>query len=154
MDDLILVKHAKGAPGLRLLGLGPKLYPLKGINQLQSLMIQNTFWANNRTREDIRKMLRASPVIVSVWDGKNIIGFGRATTDQIYRAVLWDIVVDKNYQKRGIGKAIIDNILIDPLLSKVEKIYLMTTDFEAFYSKMGFIKEDKKTLMMLKNSPH
>ena len=153
MDDLILVKHAKGAPGLRLLGLGSKLYPLKGINQLQNLMIQNTFWANNRTREDIRKMLRASPVIVSVWDGKNIIGFGRATTDQIYRAVLWDIVVDKNYQKRGIGKAIVENILIDPLLSKVEKIYLMTTDFEAFYSKMGFIKEDKKTLMMLKKPP-
>ena len=84
MDDLILVKHAKGAPGLRLLGLGPKLYPLKGINQLQSLMIQNTFWANNRTREDIRKMLRASPVIVSVWDGKNISR--RKAGDVIIRA--------------------------------------------------------------------
>jgi N-acetylglutamate synthase-like GNAT family acetyltransferase len=151
MDDLVLVKHAKGAPGLRLLGLGPKFYPLRGINQLQNLMIQNTFWANNRTHRDIRKMLRASSVVISAWNGKNIIGFGRATTDEIYRAVLWDIVVDKNYQKKGLGKAIVEKILLDPLLSEVEKIYLMTTNFEVFYSKMGFIKEDKKTLMVLKN---
>ena len=101
MDDLVLIKHAKGAPGLRFLGLGPKFYPSRGIIKLQKLMSQNTFWANNRTHKDIRKMLEGSPVIISAWSGSSIIGFGRATSDQIYRAVLWDIIVDNKYQRRG-----------------------------------------------------
>ena len=31
MDDPLLVKHAPGAPGLRILGLGPKFFPQQGI---------------------------------------------------------------------------------------------------------------------------
>ena len=151
MNDLILVKHAKRAPGLRFIGLGPKFSPSRGIIKLQKLMCQNTFWASNRSRKDIKKMLGGSLVVISVWQGKNIIGFGRATTDTIYRAVLWDIVVDKRYQGKGVGKAIVEALVKNPLLSKVEKIYLMTTNHEEFYSKMGFVKDSKKTLMLFKN---
>ena len=34
MKDLILLTHAKGAPGLRLLGIGHGFRPLKGVSQL------------------------------------------------------------------------------------------------------------------------
>ncbi len=151
MNDIILIRHASGAPCLRLFGLGPKFMPLNAIKKLQFLLDENTSWANERNKEDIKKMLSRSEVVVSVWKGTRLIGFGRATSDRVYRAVLWDIVVEKKYQKIGIGKKIVKSILSNQLISKVEKIYIMTTKFEKFYSKMGFQSEPNQKLMFYRN---
>ena len=107
MKELLLVKHASGAPGLRLFGIGPSLLPQMGILKLQRLLNKNTSWAANRNKNDIRKMLSKSDVIVSAWKENNLIGFGRATSDQVFRSVLWDVVVEKKYQRYGIGKLIV-----------------------------------------------
>ena len=152
MDDLILVKHAKGAPGLRLFGLGPSLFPRNGIFKLKYLLDKNTMWAKQRNTRDIKTMLSQSNIIVSLWKKNELIGFGRATTDQIYRAVLWDIVIDKNFQKLGLGRVIVSTILNNKLISSVEKIYLMTTNCEEFYLKMKFSIEKDQKLLMLKNN--
>tara|TARA_Y100001968_G_scaffold289958_1_gene293364 strand:+ start:1177 stop:1638 length:462 start_codon:yes stop_codon:yes gene_type:complete len=150
MEDLFLVKHATGAPGLRLLGLGPMLLPQRGIKKLKSFLDRNTTWAKRRRNQEIKKMLSYSAAIVSVWKKNQLIGFGRATSDGIYRAVLWDIVVEKKYQKYGIGKLIVTSILENNVIANVEKIYIMTTNCEIFYLKMGFETERDQTLMMLK----
>ena len=151
MKKPIIVKHAKGAPGLRFFGIGANFFPIKGVEQLSNLLNLNTSWANQRSKKEIRQMLGKSLVLVSIWHEKKIIGFGRATSDGIFRAVLWDVVVDKKYQNRGLGKKIVKAILQDPLISKVEKIYLMTTNCKGFYLNMGFSKVEKQNLMMLHN---
>ncbi len=147
MDDFILVKHAQGAPGFRLLGLGPKLWPQNGVRQLIHLLHENTPWAKTRSLKDTKIMLSKSTVIVSVWKKKNLIGFGRATSDESFRAVLWDIVVDQNYQKLGLGRKIVLAILENSQVSSAERIYLMTTNCETFYTKMGFKLETFQNLM-------
>ena len=149
MDNIIVLKHRKRAPGLRFLGLGPRFIPLLAMKKLQQLLNKNAFWAEHRSKREISKMLSNSNVIVSVWKEKNIIGFGRALTDETYRAVLWDIVVDSDYHYLGIGKQIIDSILENPSVSKAEKIFLMTTHCKEFYIKMGFKIENNQTLMSI-----
>ena len=151
MEDFILVQHASGAPGLRIFGCGPKLIPLRGIQKLQTLLDKNTSWANQRTKKNIKQMLSRSEAVVSVWQNTRLIGFGRATSDKVYRAVLWDVVVDKNFQRIGIGKKIVNSLLSNKLISRVEKIYIMTTKFEKFYSKMDFKLEENQKLMFLKS---
>ena len=101
MEDFILVQHATGAPGLRIFGLGPKLMPIRAIEKLQVLLDENTSWANQRSKNDVKTMLSSSEAVVSVWKDTRLIGFGRATSDKVYRAVLWDIVVEKKHQKNG-----------------------------------------------------
>ena len=150
MDDLKLVSHAHGAPGLRFFGLGPGFTPSQGLIKLKILLDKNTLWARKRRVKDIKKMLYHSNVVVSLWKEKDLIGFGRATTDQIYRAVLWDIVIDQDYQKKGFGTMIISSILNNKLISKVEKIYLMTTNCRDFYIKKGFSIEETQQLLILK----
>ena len=149
MEDFIFVQHATGAPGLRLFGLGPNLKPLSGIEKLKFLLDKNTSWANSRNKSDLKRMLSSSQVVVSVWNNQNLIGFGRATSDKVYRAVLWDIVVEKNYQRLGIGSKIIKSLLSNHLIAKVEKIYILTTKFDKFYSKMNFKFEKNQQLMVL-----
>ena len=44
-----LVVHAPGAPGLRLIGLGPGLRPSRGLKKLQRLFDRHAFWARGRS---------------------------------------------------------------------------------------------------------
>ena len=117
MDDLILVKHARGAPGLRLFGLGARLLPTSGLTKLKKLFDNNTSWAKNRSEKELKTMLANSNVILSIWYKNELIGFGRATSDKSFRAVLWDIVVEKNFQGRGLGKNIVDSLLKNPAIN-------------------------------------
>ena len=63
------------------------------IRDLQQLMQEHTFWGKGRSIADLRLMLRGSAAVVSLWQKNELVGFGRASSDGIYRAVLWDVVV-------------------------------------------------------------
>jgi len=149
MKDISLIKHASSAPGLRLFGLGPAFKPMKGLEKLQFLFNQNALWAKDRNIAQIKKMLAHSNVIITLWNKNNLVGFGRATTDQVYRAVLWDIVVSKDVQRVGLGKIIVEELLKDKKINSAEKVYLMTTDSQDFYKQLGFQININQSLMTL-----
>ena len=151
MTEVILVKHSKGAPWLRLFGLAGSLKRSKGIMQLEDLLNSYTFWAKNRNKNDIKVMLANSDLVVTLWLKDKLIGFGRATSDYVYRGVLWDIVIKECYQGEGYGKIIVEALLKSKVLRKVEKIYLMTTNKFNFYSQLNFEKNNKQILMQLNN---
>ena len=148
MNEISLIKHSKGAIGLRLFGLGPDLKPTRGLYKLQKLLDNNAFWAQKRTTNDLKKCLANSDVIVSLWVGKEIVGFGRALTDGIYRGVLWDIVIDQNHQGKGFGTLIVKNLLSAKKIKNTKKIYLMTTNKQMFYSQFNFKSVTSQNLLI------
>ena len=147
-NKLILLKHIKEAPGFRLLGLGPRMKPCKGLMKLQNLFNQNAQWAQNRSVPDLRNCLSKSDVIISLWIDKKIVGFGRALSDGIFRSVLWDIVIDQNYQGKGYGKVIVNALLESKTIKKSKKIYLMTTNKKDFYAQLNFEEVNSQKLLI------
>ena len=148
MKGISLINHSKGAWGLRLFGLGPNLKPTNGLNKLQKLLDRNAFWAQSRTINDLKKCLANSDVIVSLWAGAEIVGFGRALTDGIYRGVLWDIVIDQNHQGKGFGTLIVKNLLSSKKIKNTKKIYLMTTNKKLFYSQFDLKEVTSQDLLI------
>ena len=148
MKEIYLINHSKGALGLRFFGLGPNLKPTNALIKLQKLLDKNAFWAQNRTINDLKKCLANSDVIVSLWVGKEIVGFGRALTDGIYRGVLWDVVIDQNHQNKGYGKLIMNNLLSSKKIKNTKKIYLMTTNKKLFYSQFNFQEVTSQNLLI------
>ena len=148
MKEISLINHFKGAIGLRCFGLGPNLKPTNGLNKLQSFLNRNAFWAKGRTINDLKKCLANSDVIVSLWVGNEIVGFGRALTDGIYRGVLWDIVIDQNHQGKGFGKLIVKNLLSSKKIKTTKKLYLMTTNQKSFYSQFNFKEVSTQNLLI------
>ena len=71
-------------------------------------------------------MLRHTDLALCAWDGEQLVGFGRVLTDFVYRATIWDIIVDAAYQKQGIGSELVQRILAHPRLKKVELVWLCT----------------------------
>jgi predicted N-acetyltransferase YhbS len=145
-----LICHHQGALRLRL-GLGPALKPVMALHQLQNLLNQHSFWAQNRDIGQLSQMLRCSSVCVSAWNHDTMIGFGRATSDEVFRAVLWDVLVANEEQGKGLGAQIVQLMLKSPKLISVERIYLMTSNSSKFYEKLGFIDVGNQKLMLLKS---
>ena len=136
--EIILIKHYKGAPGLRFFGIGPNFLPCKGLYKLKILLDKNTNWAKNRKIKDLKYCLANSDAIVSLWSNNKLLGFGRALSDGTYRSVLWDIVIDHNHQGKGYGKLIVNSLLESKKIQQSEKIYLMTSNQTEFYCQIGF----------------
>jgi len=151
MVHLRICKHLKGAPGLRLLGLGPNLLPCNGLFKLQEFLNENTFWAKERKLKQLRTCLAQSDIVVSIWLEKEIVGFGRALTDGIYRGVLWDVVIDEKHQGKGYGKIIVQTILNSKQMKNTQKIYLMTTNKKEFYCQLGFRESKTQNLLIIEN---
>ncbi|NGZ02455.1 MAG: GNAT family N-acetyltransferase [Nitrospira sp. WS238] len=99
-------------------------------------------WAKHRSLGDARAMLQHTDLTISAWDDERLIGFGRVLTDFIYRATIWDVIVDKAYQRQGIGKEIVTRILHHPRLNRVELFWLCTRR-PGFYEKLGFTSKEQ-----------
>ena len=112
--------------------------PSNGLYKLKLLFDKHAFWTKGRNQENIRKLLAGSTVVITVWEKGEIIGFGRATSDGIYRAVLWDIIVADTSQRQGLGRKVVESLLGSPKVKKAERVYLMTTNSSKFYKQLGF----------------
>lgn len=120
------------------------------IDQLQSLFQVAAFWAKERRVEDLEVAIANSDPVITVWDGDRLIGFARATSDGIYRATIWDVVVHPDYRGAGLGRKLVQTVLSHPKLSRVERTYLMTTHQQSFYQHIGF-EHNQTTTMVLVN---
>jgi citrate lyase synthetase len=148
MPKFTIIRHAKGAPGLRYFGLGPRLRPANGLRKLQILLDKYTSWASNRSKTKLKKMLKNSSIIISLWNNQELIGFGRATSDGVFRTVIWDVVVVNSLQGNGFGRIIIKELINSSLIKNSEKIYLMTTNCAEFYTQVGFKINTKQKLLV------
>lgn len=117
------------------------------ICKLQELFDIAAFWAKGRNIKDLTIAIANSEPVISVWDQELLIGFARATSDGIYRATIWDVVIHPDYQGNGLGSKLIETVLNHPRMQKVERVYLMTTHQQKFYEKIGF-QVNKTTTMV------
>lgn len=118
------------------------------LGQLQSLFNVSAFWAKDRSLQSLEIAIAHSEPVVSVWDHSCLIGFARATSDGIYRATIWDVVIHPDYQGAGLGRKLVQTVLAHPHINRVEKVYLMTTNEQNFYSRIGF-EENQTTTMVI-----
>lgn len=121
------------------------------LGQLQALFQASAFWANQRSQEDLAIAVANSDPIITVWDNQRLIGFSRATSDGIFRATIWDVVIHPDYQGLGLGRKLVETLISHPKMNRVERIYLMTTYQQSFYKRIGF-EENESTTMVLYNS--
>lgn len=119
--------------------------------QLQNLFNLAAFWAKGRSIKDLRTAIANSNPVISVWNEEQLIGFARATSDGIYRATIWDVVIHPEYQGKGLGIKLVETVLAHPVM-QVERVYLMTTHQQKFYEKIGFQSNSTATMVLSNQS--
>lgn len=121
------------------------------LKQLLELFKLAAFWAQNRTLEDLAIAVANSDPVISVWDNDRLIGFSRATSDCVYRATIWDVVIHPEYRGLGLGRKMIETLVAHPRVNRVERVYLLTTYQQGFYTRLGFQFPNPSTTMVLYN---
>ncbi|MGF1542524.1 MAG: GNAT family N-acetyltransferase [Pleurocapsa sp.] len=100
-------------------------------------------WARRPLRK-VKKALQNSFLVVSMWEirakKKRLIGFARATSDCAFNATIWDVVVDPNFQNRGLGKAMMKYTITQLRNADISNITLFADpQVIDFYRRLGFI---------------
>jgi predicted GNAT family acetyltransferase len=85
-----------------------------------------------------KKSFENSQVTVFIHREGKLIGFGRAISDGVFQAAIYDVAIIPEYQARGIG-AIIIKTIIDKL-SNCNFILYAAPGKEGFYQTLGFRK--------------
>ena len=83
-----------------------------------------------------RKTFTASASVVFVYDDQKLIGFGRAISDGLIQAAIYDVAVTPAFQGKGIGKQIIERIVAS--LPGCNFILYASPGKEPFYEKLKF----------------
>jgi ribosomal protein S18 acetylase RimI-like enzyme len=121
--------------------------------QLQELLAISAFWAKDRTVEGLKIAIANSNPVVTVWDGNKLIGHARAVSDVVYRATIWDVVINPDYRGTGLGRKLVQTVLSHPRVCHAERVYLMTTHQQEFYQHIGF-ELNASTTLVLNNQPN
>lgn len=102
-----------------------------------------------RVPEQLALAFTNSLLKVFAFDGDRIIGAGRALSDGIWRAVIFDVAVLPEYQGKGIGSRIIRHLVKN---ANVDVVMLYAAPGkEPFYEQFGFRK--MKTAMAIMPDP-
>ena len=86
-------------------------------------------------------MYANSNLILTAWDKDKLIGISRALTDFCYCCYLSDLAVRKEYQKRGIGRKLIE-LTKENIGEQTTLILLSAPTAMDYYPKVGMLKID------------
>lgn len=85
-----------------------------------------------------KKAFENSHTVIFVFDDEKLIGFGRAISDGVYQAAIYDVAVLPEYQGKKVGATIINSIL--KCIPKCNVILYASPGKENFYEKQNFRK--------------
>lgn len=112
------------------------------IEQLHQLY-QQEWWSRGRSLTDTRECVHNSQLVIGVVDNKQLVGFARVLTDQIFKAMIFDVIVERERRQQGLGALLMTSIKQHPLLSKVKHFELYCLpELIPFYEANGFSLEE------------
>ncbi len=71
-----------------------------------------------------------------------LIGFARATSDHSFNATIWDVVIHPDFQSKGLGKALMNELIKELRCQDISTITLFADpQVLNFYRNLGFISD-------------
>ena len=103
---------------------------------LQELFL-SVGWDSGNYPEKLHKAIQTSHSFVTAWDGENLIGLVNTIADDALNTYIPYTVVRSEYQKRGIGKRLVE-IILQEYKDYARKVLIAYDDAVDFYKKCGF----------------
>ena len=102
-------------------------------------------WSRRPLRK-VKKAIQHSFLVVTMWEQKGnrrrLIGFSRATSDHAFNATIWDVVVHPSFQGRGLGKALMQQLIKKLRSEDISNVTLFADPHVVnFYKNLGFMPD-------------
>ena len=110
-------------------------------------LLRMTYWADKRPIEKIEKSVRNSSCYgLYVEDADKLVGFARVISDHATAYYLCDVIIDTEYQHKGLGTALVSYINSLPEFSGLRG-FLITRDAHALYRKFGYEVVNERVML-------
>ena len=110
-------------------------------------LLRMTYWADKRPVEIIEKSVRNSSCYgLYLEDADKLVGFARVISDHATAYYLCDVIIDKEYQRKGLGTALISYINSLPDFSGLRG-FLITRNAHALYRKFGYEVVNERVML-------
>lgn len=104
-------------------------------------LLSGSYWNQGASDADVIAAHRASAAWLGIEDQDGrLVASARAVGDSRRFGWILDFIVADEYQRRGIGHALMKRLLEHPQLRHCRSIGLVTRDARAFYEKFGFVR--------------
>jgi GNAT superfamily N-acetyltransferase len=108
------------------------------IDAVHAYLCNEAYWALGRPREQVERLVRDAQRVVSLFHDGRQIGFCRAVSDYTSFVYLADVYVLEEYRGRGLGLALVRE-MVDGSGELLERKWLLhTKDAHDLYRKLGF----------------
>ncbi|MCB9629443.1 MAG: GNAT family N-acetyltransferase [Sandaracinaceae bacterium] len=97
-----------------------------------------SYWAKDLTPDLLVRAVLGSLTVAAYTPEGAMVAFGRVVTDGATFAWLADVFVAQPFRGRGIGRALVRNLVDHPELAGLRRVMLGTRDAHALYASMGF----------------
>src|SRR6185295_12964886 len=97
-------------------------------------------------RARMAAMLRHATILVTAWDGDQLVGISRAVSDLSYFTYLADLAVRVSHQRRGIGKELIRRTQ-EAGGPQTNLLLLAAPAAEDYYPHIGFSRHESAWLL-------
>jgi ribosomal protein S18 acetylase RimI-like enzyme len=102
-------------------------------------MLTTAYWCEGIENDEVKKGALNSALVVGAFLPTGAqIGFARVISDKTRFAYVLDVIVDADYQRKGIGQAMMRYILAHPELKDVYQWFLISSTAQGVYRKVGF----------------
>ena len=115
------------------------------VDAVHDYLANHAYWALGRPRETVERLVREAHRVVGAYDGARQIGFARAFTDGTSLAYLADVYVLPEYRGRGLGVALVREMVDGAPFADVRWI-LHTRDAHDLYRKFGFGEPSERVM--------
>lgn len=103
-------------------------------------LFQREWWTAGRTAADVRRLLAGPSLVFALADEDTgaLVGFARVLTDGVYKALVFDVVVDQAQRGQRLGALLMDWIVNHPQIRHVRHIELYCKpEMVPFYERWG-----------------
>jgi ribosomal protein S18 acetylase RimI-like enzyme len=107
------------------------------VDAVHAFISSESYWGAGRPRKLVARAIRGSTRVVGLYRGAEQVGFARSVSDDATVAYLADVYVLPAYRGRGLGLALVREI-VDGAGSPEVRWLLHTADAQALYAKLGF----------------
>lgn len=108
------------------------------IPMIHSFLSERSYWAKGRSL-DLVKLSIENSLCFGIYDleGKQL-GFARLATDYAVFGWLMDVFILEEYRGQGLGKQLIEYVVDHPVIKKLRRVGLATSDAHGLYRQFGF----------------
>ena len=97
-------------------------------------------WADGPETSDLLKFFNMpfinSTLVISAWENDRLVGAVRVLSDKIIRSIIYDLIIDPDFQNKGIGQELVKRCIEH--FPDSEWLVQTTDKISSYYEKLGF----------------